>query len=359
MVYPARRELPLWVCHGKRHRAGQPAKKRKLVMKRVFAAVIACLIVNSGLTHSAVAKQPEALNVVVTIKPIHSLAAGVMEGVGKPKLLLQGASSPHAYAIKPSDAKALSTADAIIRVSENLETFLNKTLKTLPKNARVIDLDHAPGLKLLPVRDNENFEAHGEEAGHSHSHGHVHGAKKGEGGGEDEGADVHFWLNPLNAAKLAVYIADELAKAAPQHAATFKANAEKMSARLTELDQELEGTLAPAKDRPFIVFHDVLQYMEERYGLKAAGSITVSPERQPGAKRLKAVRVKIEQLGAACVFAEPQFPPKMVDSLIEGTRVKKGTLDEIGVESAEGPGHYFDFMRKNAENLVSCLRPSA
>ncbi|MGA8771495.1 MAG: zinc ABC transporter substrate-binding protein, partial [Rhodomicrobium sp.] len=51
-----------------------------------------------------------APNVVVTIKPIHSLAAAILEGVAEPKLLLEGAASPHAYALKPSDAEALSRA---------------------------------------------------------------------------------------------------------------------------------------------------------------------------------------------------------------------------------------------------------
>ncbi len=93
-------------------------------------------------------------NVVVTIKPVHALAAAILDGVAKPKLLLDGASSPHSYAMKPSDAEALNNADAIVRVSENLEVFLERTLKSLPKSARVIDLEEAPGLALLPLREN-------------------------------------------------------------------------------------------------------------------------------------------------------------------------------------------------------------
>jgi zinc transport system substrate-binding protein len=285
--------------------------------------------------------------VVVTIKPIHALAAAILEGVARPKLLLDGAASPHSYALKPSDARALSEADAVVYVSKNLEVFLLRAIKALPANARVIELEKAPGLRLLPVREGGWYEAHGDADDGHDDHAHAHG---------ENGFDVHFWLDPLNAIAMSRYLAQEFSAIDPANAARYRANAGKLEAALTALDVELKATLAGLAGKPFIVFHDVTQYFETRYGLNSSGSITVSPERPPGAKRLAAIRDKIAESRAICVFSEPQFPPKLVRMLTAGTKAKRGVLDEVGAAIPAGPGHYFALMRADAASLAACLK---
>ena len=112
---------------------------------------------------------------------------------------------------------------------------------------------------------------------------------------------------------------------------------------------------APVKDKPFIVFHDAYQYFEHHYGVHAAGSITVSPETLPGAERLTQIRDKVKTLGATCVFAEPQFEPKLVNVVIEGTPAKSGTLDPEAATLTAGPDLYFDMMRGIATSMKTCL----
>jgi len=285
-------------------------------------------------------------NVVVTIKPVHSLAAAILDGVAEPKLLLDGAASPHSYALRPSDAEALSGADAIIRVSENLETFLDKAITTLPKKARVIDLDNTPGLTLLPVRKDGGLMQHAStDSEAADEHEHSHGS-----------TDVHFWLDPVNAIVIAGYLAQQFGEMDPEHAAQYRANAETLEAKLAALDAELNAMFRGLSNRPFIVFHDVTQYIEKRYGLDGLGAVTLSPERPPGAKRLSEIREKIKDAKAICVFSEPQFPPKLIEMLTEGTEAKGGLLDEIGAAIPPGPGQYFALMRADAESLASCLK---
>jgi zinc transport system substrate-binding protein len=319
-------------------------------MARFGYVLSACVMAMAALGLSASGMAALAgPRVVVTIKPIHSLAAAILEGVAEPKLMLDGAASPHSYALKPSDAKALSEADAVIYVSRNLEVFLDKALASLPANARVIELEKTPGLRLLPVREGGLHEVGDEGNGGSdhHGHGHAHG---------DGGFDVHFWLDPLNAIAIARYLAAEFAGLDPAHAAQYQANAGKLETALAALDAELKAKLAGLGGRPFIVFHDVTQYFESRYGLNSSGSITVSPEQAPGAKRLVAVRAKIEGAKAICVFSEPEFPPKLVQTLTMATNAKRGVLDEIGAAIPAGPGQYFALMRADAESLATCLK---
>jgi zinc transport system substrate-binding protein len=285
-----------------------------------------------------------APNVIVTIKPIHSLAAAIFEGVGEPKLLLDGAASPHAYALKPSDAEALSRADAVVRVSENLEAFLNNAITTLSGNARIIDLERAPGLTLLAVRKGgimQNVTAEDDGGEDHHDHGSI---------------DAHFWLDPVNAIIIADYLIQQFADMDPDHEAQYRANGQRLKTKLAALNIELKGLLAGLSDKPFIVFHDVTQYLEKRYGLHGLGAVTLSPERAPGASRLSELRDKIMDAKTICVFSEPQFPPKLVETLIVGTRARKGVLDEIGAAVPAGFEQYFAFMRMNAQSLASCLK---
>ena len=79
------------------------------------------------------------IKVVATIKPIHSLASYLMDGVGKPDLIVDGYASPHGFALKPSHAKMLQDADIIFWVGEDIENFLEKPLKSIAKNAEKIE----------------------------------------------------------------------------------------------------------------------------------------------------------------------------------------------------------------------------
>jgi zinc transport system substrate-binding protein len=328
------------------------------MLKPVRRLLTAALVLTPASSHA------ETLNVVVTIAPIHSLAVNILQGVAEPKLLLTGGASAHTYSLKPSDAKALQTADVVVQASEGYEVFLQKALKTLPKNARILTMDKAPGMTLLPVREGGGFEEHDHHdhgAGHGHKHkhggehGHKHPAKAAEKHDDGAGHDVHIWFDPLNAMAMADAMAAGFAEAAPQHAETIKANAEKTKARLKALNEETRAMLTPVANRPFLVFHDIIQYLEKRYGVTAVGAVTLSPERQPSAKRLSEVHEKIKTLGAACVFSEPQFSPKLVDTITSGAQVRRGTLDEIGVGLKPGADLYFEFIRMNAKSLAGCL----
>jgi zinc transport system substrate-binding protein len=292
------------------------------------------------------------LDVVVTIKPIHALVAAVMEGVGQPRLLIDGAGSPHTFTLKPSDAKALNGARVVFRVSESLEPFTARLARSLPKSVQLVTLEAAPGLTLHDLRTGAAFESHA-HAGKAdkHTHGHAHGAAADAKGGRDG----HIWLDPDNAKVIARHVAETLAGVAPIHAERFRTNALTLVTKLDALTPDIERQLAPVAAKPYVVFHDAYQYFEHRFGLAAVGSVTVSPDVSPSVKRLSELRAKIRQSGAVCVFSEPQFEPRIVETVVEGTAVRRGVLDPLGAAIPAGPDHYFQLLRSLAGNLVACL----
>jgi zinc transport system substrate-binding protein len=170
--------------------------------------------------------------------------------------------------------------------------------------------------------------------------------------------DGHAWLDPINAKRMTDRIVQALSAADKTNAGKFQSNGEDLKRRLDHLSAELSTELSPVANRPFIVFHDALQYFEKRFGLKAAGSIAMSPEVAPSAKRLSTLRKKVVSLGAVCVLAEPQFDTRLVNNLTEGTKARIGTIDPEGAKLDAGPGLYFQLLRNLARDLKACLASS-
>lgn len=313
---------------------------------RLRSACSAAALAVASLAGGAAAAS-DAPSIVVSIKPLHSLVAGVMAGVGEPGLILSRGGSEHSYSIRPSEAVALQEAAVVFWFGEGLETFLSDTLASIAADATVVTLGDVPGLTRLPVRTGATRDAHA-HGGHDHDeHDHDH----------DRLAtfDPHVWLDPANAGVLVTAIAEALAEADPAHAGVYRANAETTRAALRALDAEIAALLAPVAERPFVVFHDGYQYLEHRYGLAGVGAITVGPEVQPGAARLQEIRERIAGLGAVCVFAEPQYPSALVATVTEGLPGRTAVLDTLGAELENGPELYFDLMRANARSLADCL----
>lgn len=288
-----------------------------------------------------------APEVVASTKPIHSLVAAIMGDVGTPALIVKGAASPHTYSLRPSDAAALESANVVFWTGHGMELFLADALETLSTEATVVELAKSPGITLLPVREGGAFEAHshGDE---EHDHAHEDPDEHGEG-------DMHFWLDPENAKLMVTQIATVLSETDPENATTYQLNAATELARLDDVTAELREMLAPVEGRPFIVFHDAYQYFEGRFGLEVAGTVTVSPEAMPGAARIDALRAKVAELGATCVFAEPNFEPAIVRTIVEGTDARSGILDPEGASLTEGVDLYPNLLRSLASGIVECL----
>jgi len=320
----------------------------KRLLSLFLAASAAALLITSPAS---------ALEVAVSIKPIHSLVSAVMQGVGTPSLLIGAAGSEHAYSLKPSDAQALERAEVVFYVGPGMETFLAKPLESLAADAKVIAVEDLPGLTKLAQREGGPFEHH-DHAGESEEAHDADGAGHAEDHHEDE-LDLHVWLDPENGKAIVAGIADVLAQADPANAARYEANASAYASRLDALAGELTAELAPVKSRPFIVFHDAYQYFERRFGLDVAGSITVNPEVTPGAQRIAEIQAKVQALGATCVFSEPQFEPKLVQVVIEGSGARTGVLDPLGSSLPDGPDLYPDLLRELARSLKTCLADPA
>ena len=271
-----------------------------------------------------------------------------MEGVAVPALLVPAGDSPHTHTVRPSEARVIEDADLVFWIGAMLETSYAKPIRALARG-EIVTLTEAPGIELLPVR----------AAGIApHAHEHDEAADHGE---KPAGiaADPHIWLDPVNAKAIVAAAAQALIAVDPQNAEAYQANAARTQTRLDELDAQIKAEVAPVRDIPFLTYHDAYRYFEQRYGLNNAGAITISPEQQPGVRRLRALRQLIVEGGVVCVFTEPQFEPALAKTLVAGTEARIGTLDpESRPELPSGPDFYFGLMRGLAKDLRDCLAGS-
>jgi zinc transport system substrate-binding protein len=303
-------------------------------------------------------------NVATDITPIHSLVSQVMTGVGTPDLLVQSGASPHNYSLSPSEAQALQEADLVFWVGEGVTPWLGRSLENLSPDSRKVELLEATGTTTYTYREGAAFDAHDDsdhdkekEGSHDsydektteddHNEGDHH---------EHSGTDPHAWLDPANGKVWIDVIAAALAEKDPENAAQYLENAATGKADIDAAVSRIEITIAQLKDRQFIVFHDAYQYFEKRFGILAAGAISIGDASKPSPARIAEIRKVVTDLNVSCVFTEPQYNPGIVKAVFGGTGVNtSGVIDPLGSGLATGAGLYPDLLIEIADGLQSCL----
>tara|TARA_B100000575_G_scaffold266438_1_gene243769 strand:+ start:180 stop:1181 length:1002 start_codon:yes stop_codon:yes gene_type:complete len=308
------------------------------------------------------------VNVVTTIKPLHSLVSSVMKGVGEPSLIIGGTNNPHTFVFKPSHAKMIEEADIIFWIGEDLEAFMEKPLESLAKNAKTIAFMDLASIEMLKFREENIFDDHDDHDDHGHKDDDHddhddHDGHDDEHDGHDDHAehhdghnhgefDAHIWLDPANAKEIVLEISHELSELDPKNKSNYEDNATKTIAVLDTLIKEVDKSLT--KDISYIVFHDAYQYFEKRFGVKSAGALTLNPDVLPGAKQIADIQDLISDKGIKCIFSEPQYNPKIIETLGNDMNISTGIMDPLGAYIDAGPSMYVELINGIANSIKEC-----
>ena len=309
------------------------------------------------------------VKVVTSIKPLHSLASYLMDGVGKPDLIVDGYASPHGFSMKPSHAKMLQNADLIFWVGEDLENFLEKPLSSIAKKAEKIELMDIKGLNVLKFRERNIFDEHDHDDHDDHAKkeddhdDHDDHAKKEDdhdnhdGHDDHEGHahgeyDPHIWLDPLNAKVILKEMTEHLIENDSKNASTYKSNLDKALKDIDKLTMDVMTELNQSVAS--IVFHDAYQYFEKRFNVNILGAFTVNTDVMPGAEQLAEIREIIEHDKVSCVFSEPQFNPNIIKAVSKDMNIKTGVVDPLGATLKPGKDLYFDLIRNMSASFKGC-----
>ena len=307
------------------------------------------------------------IKVVASIKPIHSLASYLMNGVAKPDLIVDGYASPHGFAMKPSHAKMLQNADLIFWVGEDLENFLEKPLGSIAKKAEKIELMQVKGLQILKFRERNIFDDHDDHGhddhdkkedhdSHAKKEDHDDHCKKEDHDDHERHAhgefDPHIWLDPINAKVILNKMVEHLIENDPKNEAKYKSNLDEALKDIDKLTIDVMTELSNSVSS--IVFHDAYQYFEKRFNVNILGAFTVNTDVMPGAEQLAEIREVIEHDKVACVFSEPQFNPDIIKAVAKDMNIKTGVIDPLGATLNPGKDLYFSLIKNMSASFKGC-----
>jgi zinc transport system substrate-binding protein len=292
------------------------------------------------------------INIVTTIKPLHSLVSAVVDNVNAPnadgkmekevelKLLLNYKSSPHHYSLKPSDMQALEKADIIFFIDKDLEKFIPKFINA-NKNPKqeIIEISQASGIVLLPL--NKKFSINKSAS---------------------ESKDPHLWLSPENAKRIVQIIADVMCEYDIDNADSYQSNANAYIEHIKSVDNKIHYLMNEVKYKPFVVSHDAYQYFVKHYGLNFKGALTLDDQHIPGAGSLNKFKRLIEREKVKHVFGEARESNRFLKSAI-GKGIKICYLDaEWGVNQAQSHKKdseaYLIMLQNLGDNIYACLSSS-
>lgn len=279
----------------------------------------------------------QAINVVASIRPIHSLVSAVMSNEATPQLLLQKQQTPHHPTLKPSQIELLKQADIIFLIEPSFETFLEKPIKSLKPNTKVIFLENAPGIVKLPNRTDTKWD-------HDTDHHHHEGT-----------TDGHIWLNPLNGIAMTQYIADTLSEFDPDHTSFYQENASNYIKLIQQMDHSIATQLKPVQNKPFLVFHDGYQYFEKHFELNGQGAIVFEPDDPLKASRLQEIEKDIQKQHIQCIFQDTPGNPRIIQMIEKSFKVNTAILDPLGIELTLGPNLYLNLLQNINNQFLNCL----
>lgn len=264
--------------------------------------------------------------VVASIKPVHSILAGLMEGVEPPELLLSGDRAPFDHVPNREQIESLRAARMVVWVGPELEEFLIEPIADLGPEVHVVTLLDNPALKILPSRWNEAAR------------------------------DPYFWLDSRNG----VIMVDELTRALivvdPARSHLYKRNRTKVHERMARLDRKLEYGYQGLKNGQALTYYDTQQYFEQAYALKIGESLAAAPDSPIAAAELLDGRMKLASGDYACLLIEIPFKISNLELLVGDTDIPIGRLDSLGASFDAGSDLYFQLMEHNTGAIKSCFR---
>lgn len=332
-------------------------------------ALIAACLAGIGLLAPqgvSAASSQGTLRILATTYPVYLLARNVVQGqpgVQVDLLIPAQTGCPHDYALTPKDMQKLAQADVLLLNGLGLDNFMQKALPNAKPGLVVVDSSagvtpvlEADGEEDEHQEGNDALDVHGvhehaavshelEESGHEH--GHEHGPDHDHGG-----VNPHAFASPIQAGIMVKNMADGLAKADPQNAATYEANAQAYGKVLANLGERLSTLGSKSSNKGIALMHDALVYMARDGGLEVVAVIQENEEAQPSAARLLKVAGVLREHKPALIASEPQYSDKAVQTLAREVGIPAAQLDSLA-SGPENPSldHYEKTMNNNINTL--------
>jgi len=274
---------------------------------------------------SASSANSDPSEIVVSIKPIHSIVTGLMKDVGTPELLIKDPQTPYDFAITANETARLKTAKLVIWVGPELEKNLEPLIAKLPSSTTVVELLANTRLKILPSRSDPSLR------------------------------DPFFWMDDRNVIILVDELTELLMQVDPARSHVYARNRREMLVPLRRIDKEYEYGYRGLKAGVGVTYFDTLQYFEQAYALGILDRVTGTPWDSETAANMLRVRNRIQQNEAVCLFVEISMHAGNLELIVKDQQINIGKLDVLGRNFSAGADLYLKMMQYNTDVIKQCL----
>ena len=262
-------------------------------------------------------------NIVVSIKPIHSIVSSITQGVSQPKLLLKDNQSAHHFYLKPSQLLMIEKADLVIAIHPQMEQGLNKILKN-------IDTDK----KLYAY---QSKQIHDEE----HDH---------------DTENYHIWLDINQMQQFSVRLAKKLIAIDPVNKHSYENNLKNLNTALNQLQRNTLQQLSTYKHRDVAGYSNALAHFVSSNRLNQSLSVTTRHEERLSVYKAIKAKNTIKNKQIKCLLSTSDVPNSRINTLTEGLSINAAKIDIIGFDINPGPQHYSKLINRITDKVGQCLQ---
>jgi zinc transport system substrate-binding protein len=318
------------------------------LMKKFLAVLTALIVMSLSFAGAALAADStaEKLSVVATNFPAFDLARQVAGGSADVTMLLPPGAESHSYEPTPRDILAIQNADLFIYVGGENDTWVDGILSSFDHEVPVLRLiDCVNAVEEVTVEGMQPEEEEEEEA-------------------SDEGEieyDEHVWTSPKNAVAIEQAVAKELSTLDPANAATYQANSDAYTEKLTALDSAYADFFAGVANKTLIVGDRFpLRYFADEFGLTYYAAFPgCSNETEPSAATIAFLIDKVKSTGVTTVFYIEFSNHLVADSIAEQTGAKTALIHSchnVSQADLDEGATYLSLMTKNLETLKGAMK---
>ena len=269
-------------------------------------------------------------NIVVSIKPIHSIVSALTQGVSLPTLLLSGNQSAHHAHLKPSQISLLEKADLVVIVHPDFEEGLAKSIRNIQAD------------KVLTVDQSED------EQGHEHEHEHEH---------EHAGSvNHHSWLNIEDMRSFTQALSQRLIKIDPKNKAIYLANLDALKLKLDELQDTTQQQLSNYTNQPLMTYNNAFAHFIENYKLKSVGRVSHQHEGEISIFKVLKAKESIKEHKVNCLLLTTDATQKRINTIVEGLSINTEKVDIMGFDIKPGADHYPQLIQNIVNKVEQCLK---
>ncbi len=303
------------------------------MLKQLLVCVLTISLVLTGCTPTDLVQDQKV--VVTTFVPYFVFTQNLAGNNVQVINLINNTQEPHDYQLKPSDIVTLQKADLIIRNGLGIDDWVAEAAEKSGTKAQIFTASDY--ITPLSPQHGVALDATGDLADE-----------------HNDAFDPHLWVSPKNVLQVLPHLQAALSAIDNEHTTSYQENLTKYTATLKTLDTIISQQLQPYQQKQFISFHEAFQYFARDYGLVSAISIEAYPGKEPTPKYLQALINLIKEKKLKAIFSEPQFSPRIVETLAQDLHLQVYSLDpmETGAASAT---FYEDTTLKNVQNIVAAF----